>query len=192
MNRALFVLLLWVALGLEVGLKEALRLRDLPIAPSFAFCCLTLVAMFASPHVVRWTALAVGLMMDLLSVLPLRDSLADVRIVGPHMLGFLVGCEIIMLVRGSTIRRNPLTLGFLAGTGALASAVVLVCVFTLRAWVLDPLTSDLWFQTWTRCLSAIYTGFLGVVLAFALLPLAPMLGMQTTLPSLGGGRASRW
>jgi hypothetical protein len=192
LNRALLILLLWIALGLELGLKEALRLRDLPIAPSFVFCCLTLVAMFASPQAVRWTALAVGLMMDLLSVLSLRDSLADVRILGPNMLGFLVGCEVIMLVRGSTIRRNPLTLGFLAGTGALASAVVLVCIFTLRAWILDPLTWNLWFQTWTRSLSAIYTGLLGIVLAFALLPLAPLLGMQTSLPSLGGGRASRW
>jgi len=192
MNLALFVLLLWVALGLEVGLKEALRLRDLPIAPSFVFCCVTLVAMFASPSVVRWTAIAVGLMMDLLSVLPVRDSLADVRIVGPHMLGFVVGCEIIMLVRSSTIRRNPLTMGFLAGIGAMGGAVVMVCVFTLRAWVLDPLVWDLWFQTWTRTLSALYTGIVGVVLAFGLLPLAPLLGMQTNFPSVGSGRAARW
>jgi hypothetical protein len=192
MNRALLVLLLWIALGLEMGLKEALRLRDLPIAPSFVFCCVTLVAMFASPQVVRWTALAVGLMLDLLCVLPIRDSLADVWILGPNMLAMLVGCEVIMLVRGSTIRRNPLTLGFLAGVGSLASATVLLCVFTMRTWMLDSLTWDLWFQTWTRGASAIYTGLVGVVMAFGLLPLAPLLGMQTTLPSVGGGRAARW
>ncbi|MFO0856940.1 MAG: hypothetical protein U0640_06245 [Phycisphaerales bacterium] len=190
MNRALWILVVWMALGLELGLREALRLRDLPIAPSFVFCCLTLVAMFASRTTVRWSALAIGLLMDLLNPLQMQGSLADVRVMGPHMLSYLVGAEVIVLVRSSTIRRNPLTLGFLAGLGAMAGAVVFVVVMTIRGWFLDNLEWTIWFQLWTRLLSGIYTGLLGIVLAFGLLPLAPYLGMQTNVP--GVARSTRW
>ncbi len=190
MNRALWVLVVWMAMGLELGLREALRLRDLPIAPSFVFCCLTLVAMFASRTTVRWTALAIGLLMDLLNSVPMQGSLADMRIIGPHMISYLVGAEVIVLVRSSTIRRNPLTLGFLAGLGALAGAIVFVVVMTMRGWFLDNIEWSIWFQLWTRFLSAMYTGLLGIVLAFGLLPLAPYLGMQTNVS--GVARSTRW
>lgn len=190
MNRALWILIVWMALGLELGLREALRLRDLPIAPSFVFCCLTLVAMFASRTTVRWSALAIGLLMDLLNPLQMQGSIADVRVIGPHMISYLIGAEVIVLVRSSTIRRNPLTLGFLAGLGAMAGAIVFVVVMTIRGWFLDNLEWSIWFQIWTRLLSAIYTGLLGIVLAFGLLPLAPYLGMQTNTP--GVARSARW
>lgn len=191
MNRALWILVVWFAFGLELGLREALRLRDLPVAPSFVFCCLTLVAMFASRTTVRWSALGIGLLMDLLNAVQIQESLSEVRVVGPYMISFLVGAEVILLVRSSTIRRNPLTLGFLAGVGALAAAIVFVCVMTMRGWFLDNLQWSIWFQLWTRILSALYTGMLGVVLAFGLLPLAPYLGMQTNVTPMGVGRVGR-
>jgi hypothetical protein len=191
MNRVALILLVWLALGLELSLRPALALGTTAIAPSFVLCVLTLVAMFAPPTSVRWTALLTGLAVDLLSTLPLTNAVSDTRIIGPTALAFLLAAQLVLSVRSIMMRRNPLTLGVLAMLAGLAVAITLVFVFTLRSWMFDPLTWSVSRELLTRSGSALYTGVLGTLLAFGLLPLAPVLGLKIESAMIAG-RAAKY
>lgn len=191
MNRLGLTLLVWIALGLELSLRPALALGTTAISPSFVLCVLTLVAMFAPPNAVRWTALLTGLALDLLSTLPIINAASDTRIIGPTALAFLVAAQLVLSVRSIMMRRNPLTLGALSLLAGLAVAIALVFIFTLRAWMFDPLAWSVPRELLTRGGSAVYTGVLGALLAFALLPLAPMLGLKIE-SNVIAGRAAKY
>lgn len=195
MNKLAIVLLGWLALGLELGLKPGLALHVAggQVAPSFVFVVVAMVAMFATPGQARWCAVLLGLAMDATNLLPLRAATADVggatgAVLGPHALGFLLGVQLVLLLRGSTNRKNPMTLGFLAGAGFLAAQCVLVAVFTFRSLVLEPLAWSVGAELLLRGLAALATALLGWLLGVGLLPLAPAIGLQVSQPISAG----RW
>jgi cell shape-determining protein MreD len=189
MNRGAFLLVAWIALGLELSLRPALALGSQGIGPSFVFCALTLCAMFAPPGLVRWTALLLGLAMDLLTPLPAHGPI-ELRVIGPTSLAYIAGVQVILAVRGATIRRNPLTLGFLAFVGLLTAQLVLVVLLALRSWTMDDLAFSAGRELLVRSGEAAYTGILACVLALGLLPLAPLLGLQVGVQVVSG-RAAR-
>jgi hypothetical protein len=191
MNKLALVLVAWVALGLELSLRPALALGATTISPSFVICILTLVAMFAQPSAVRWTALLLGIAVDLLTALPIANAASDTRIVGPSAIAFVLAAQLVLSVRSVMMRRNPLTLGVLAMLAAMATAIALVTVFTVRSWMFDPIAWSATSELWTRCASAVYTGVLGSLLAFALLPLAPVLGLKIETTMMAG-RAAKY
>lgn len=191
MNKMGMVLVAWIALGLELSLRPALALGSTAISPSFVLCIVTLVAMFGQPANVRWTALLMGLAVDLLSTLPLANAAGDVRIIGPTAIAFVIAAQLVMSVRSVMMRRNPLTLGVLAMLAAMASAIALVAIFTLRSLMFDPMSWSVTHELLVRGGGAIYTGVIGSLLAFALLPLASVLGLKID-STLIGGRAAKY
>jgi hypothetical protein len=50
-NWLAYIVLLWIFLGLEKGLRDALALGSSGVAPSFVFIIVTMVAIYASPLV---------------------------------------------------------------------------------------------------------------------------------------------
>ncbi len=118
MNWLVAGLLSWLLLGMELGLRPELRLGRTDIAPSFIFCLVTFIAMAGPAASARWAALAAGLVMDVISGLPVKDSGAEAYLLGPHALGYLLGCQLVLTLRGVMIRHNPLALAFLAAVGA--------------------------------------------------------------------------
>lgn len=151
----------------------------------------TLVAMFGQPANVRWTALLMGLAVDLLSTLPLANAAGDVRIIGPTAIAFVIAAQLVMSVRSVMMRRNPLTLGVLAMLAAMASAIALVAIFTMRSLMFDAMSWSVTHELLVRGGGAIYTGVIGTLLAFALLPLASLLGLKID-STLIGGRAAKY
>lgn len=193
MNKLGVGLLLWLAVGLELGVKPGLALGNSTIAPSIVFATLTMIAMFAPPAQARWAALLTGLALDATSVLAARQGTVagfdvDLRTLGPNAIALLVGVHLIVAIRHMTMRRNPLTMGFLAMLGSASAQIVLVAIISLRAAMFDPLAWSLGHELWTRLAGAAYTGVLGWALAFVLLPLAPALGLQV---GSGYGSSSR-
>jgi cell shape-determining protein MreD len=196
MNKLGVLLLVWVALGLELSLKPGLALGATPIAPSFVFVVLTLIALFAPPKQARWAALLTGLAMDAACVLVLRQNSSagldvDLRTLGPHALAMVLGVQLIIAIRHTTMRRNPLTMGFLAMLGYAAAQIVLITVLSVRASAFDPLAWSLGHELWTRLASSVYTGLAAWAIAFVLLPLAPLLGLQVASSYSSSGRMAR-
>jgi hypothetical protein len=179
MNWVVFGLLAWVFLGLEKGLRDALTLGTTGVAPSFVFILLALVAMLAPRGAVFWAAIALGLGMDLIFEIPRQNSGAGVYIPGPHALAYAVACQLILALRPLMIRRNPLTMGFLALAGSLVAGITLVALLTIRAKLGAPIVWDGKHQLLAALGSAVYTGVLGTGLALLLFPMTGLLGLPS-------------
>ena len=132
MNVLILTLVAWLFLGLEQGLKDALSLSTLGMSPSFVFVLLAFIAMSAPKSTTFWCAAALGVAMDLLFKLPMREGTGVITLVGPHALAYALGCQLIISMRALMMRRNPLTLAFLAFVGSLVAFLVLDAIYTLR------------------------------------------------------------
>lgn len=176
MNWVLFALVTWVALGLETGLKPALQLGPTPIAPSFLVPVAVIVTLFAPSAIALWACLIIGVLADLTWSIPRTDG-GIATLVGPYALGYFLAGQLILAMRGVMARRNPFTVAFLSGIGALVINVVVVALITLHSFYDDPIDWRPTQQLFSRVLAAGYTAILGFFLAFALLPIAPWLGL---------------
>ena len=121
MRWAPFLLLAWVFLGLEVGLRSAMPFGEAGVAPSFALILCVYVSMGATHGHAHWAALLLGACVDLASRRVLRGG-GDVTVLGPNALGFLLACQLTLVMRGVVFRKNPLALAFLACVGGLVCA----------------------------------------------------------------------
>ena len=191
MNWLAFVIAAWIALGLDVGLAGALSPLSGEIRPSFAIPLIVFVALQAPARSALWAALLLGLVVDLLNPMP-RVGGGVVTVVGPHAIGFLVGAQFVLAMRGIVIARNPLTMIILAILAAAIAAVVVVAFFTVRDFY--PGHTIDWRATHeliVRLLSALYTGASALALSFPLFGLASLFGFtHTTFGSAGGTRFS--
>lgn len=179
MRWLMFVLVAWVMLGLETGLKPALQLGPTPIAPSFVLPLAVVIAMFASSSASLWACLILGLMVDLTWKIP-RTDYGTATMIGPYALGYLLAGQLVLTLRGIMMRRNPLSVAFLSACAAAVANVVVVAIITLHtAFYTEPIEWSAPQQLLARLSSALYTGVIGLVLAPVLLFVAPFMGLQT-------------
>jgi hypothetical protein len=178
MRWSVFAVLAWVFLGVELGLRDALRLGPTLVAPSFLFTLAAFVALSAPPIATLWTCLALGLLTDLTWSVELRTG-GTATIVGPYALGYLLAGQLIVSMRALMIRWNPLTLGFLAGVGSCVAQITVVGLCTLRAAFGAPIVWTASEQLAQRLGASVYTGVVAVLVGFVLMPLAPVLGLPT-------------
>ncbi len=186
MNIFLFALLAWVAAGLEIALPPVLDAGGSGVQPSFLIPLVVFVALHADTRPALWSALILGLVVDLIQPVALVDGGAT-TIPGPHALGFLLAAQMTLSLRGMVIRRNPLTLVVLSILGAAVASLVVIAFTTVRG-LFDP--SLAWrgaAELAPGVLSALYTGLTALVMSFPLFALTPFFGF----PSLQASRFSR-
>jgi hypothetical protein len=183
MNWIAFGVSAWVMLGLELGLRDLFRLGSSGagegVAPSFVLAHLAFIAMYASPSVVHWSSLILGLLLDLTFPVELRDGAGVCVVIGPYSLGCLLGGQLVVTMRGLMMRRNPLTLAFLAVLASLVTNVTVVAFHTVRGMLGSE---ALWSPTTelvSRLGGSLYTGVLALVLSLLLFPLSPLMGFET-------------
>lgn len=182
MNRLTLALAAWFLAGLEVGLARSLASG--PASPSLLMPLLVLVALFASASETLWAALALGAITDLLWSVPLTGGGAGI-VLGPHVLGFALAGQLVLSVRGSMMRRNPLVLGLLAFAGACVAGACVTAIMTFRT-IYDPLAWSPQHELLTRLGAAALTGLGAAVLALVLLPLSPLFGFAHGAPGRRG------
>lgn len=176
MNWVAFAIAAWVALGLEIGLRDGLSLGDGGAAPSFMFAFATFIALFATPTTALWSSLILGLLVDLTAELVLREGRQAVTVIGPNALGFVLAGQLTLTLRGVMVRRNPLTLAFLALVSGVVAQVVVVALYSVRG-TYDPIAFVPWQQLMSRLGTALLTAPLAMVLGLALVPMAPVFGL---------------
>jgi rod shape-determining protein MreD len=158
------LLFAYLALALELAISPALALGQTRVAPSFAVPFFVFIALFAPATPSLWTAVLLGLAVDLTS----PRGPTGLVVPGPNALGFLVAAYMVLQVRGFMIRKNPLTLVFLAVVAAALAGLVVVLIFSLRGLYPDPFEFRGSSELWTRVLSAVYTAATAAVLALPL------------------------
>lgn len=190
MNWLAYLALLWVFVGLEKGLRDALMLGTTGIAPTFVYVLVTLVAIYATPLVTTWAALIAGLALDLVFEHQLKDGGPAVTIIGPYALAYLLSVQLILTLRGVMFRRNPLTVGFLSGVGGAVALCLAAGLLSLRVLFGTPLANWNVGAEMVKALgSAAYTAAVGLFLAFPLMPVAGWIGLPVQQAGRFGRRA---
>lgn len=191
MNWVVFLIVLWLFLGLDVGLVDALQIGSYNIAPSFAIILLTFVAMFAPHSVVMGWALVIGLLIDLLTGITAADG-GTISVCGPHALGCAVGAYAILTLRALMFRRNVLSIAFLSFVAGALVEIVAVSILSGRA-AIDP---DVVYARPTHALvqgvlSAVFTAILAFPVGwflFAVRPLFRFRDPSAHFPTAGSAR----
>lgn len=179
MNWLAFALLAYLCLGLELGLREALRYGQTQVAPSLVIPLMVYVSLAARPRVAAWAAMALGLLLDLTWVAPLRGGGGVAHTIGPYTVGLLLAAQLTIAVRGFVIRRVFITTAVLSAVAAMVAHVYIVAAVFLRQlfWD-DPIAFDATDQIRARLLSAMWTGLSGAVLGLAFNRVEPLLGFE--------------
>jgi rod shape-determining protein MreD len=184
-----FLLLAWVFLGLEIGLRAAMPFGEQAIAPSFALILAVYVSMGAPRAHALWASVLLGACVDLASrrVLLGPAGTSDLTVLGPNVLGFALSAQFTLTMRGVVFRKNPISLAFLAVLGGAVCAVLVVALLSIRS-LYDPTEFRPGAALWQGLLSAVYTGLIALPLGAVLLMLNPVLGFYSGPTRRGIGR----
>ncbi|HYE03427.1 MAG TPA: hypothetical protein VD963_09360 [Phycisphaerales bacterium] len=175
MNLPAVVILAYLALGLELGLRPALAVGG-GVAPSVLFPLLVYICLFAPTRQALWSALAFGVAADLVSPWTTPGGGRQLVVVGPGALGYAAGAYLTLTVRALVIRRNPLTLAVLSVIAMALAGVVSVFLLSLRSLYDPHLAIQPAPELVRRTLSALYTGLSAGLMGVVLVPLAGPLG----------------
>jgi hypothetical protein len=171
------LVLSWVLLALDHGLRGLLMIGDAGPRPSFIFALVVAIGLAAPAPTALWTSLLLGVVVDLLDQVPTMAG--ELRtVLGPHALGYLAAMQFILTMRPLINKRNPLSFGFLGLVGTLISGVVVVILFTLRTIYNDAVVWHAKHELLVMLGSAVYTGLLATLLSLALIPMSGFLGLQ--------------
>lgn len=177
MNIFAFAIAAWICFGLEIGLRDYLSLHS--AAPSFIVILLVYVAMHAPQRAVLWSALVLGAIVDLTGSITVTPRGTAV-LLGPNALGFLLGAQIVLSLRGMIVSRNPLSLGVLSLLVGAVTQIVFVAFFTVHKVYHDPIVWDASDRLLQGLLAAVYTGLVAVLLSLLLIPITPLFGFAHT------------
>ncbi|MEM7623129.1 MAG: hypothetical protein AAF235_07975 [Planctomycetota bacterium] len=177
MNWLAFGVLAWLLLGLEVGLRDALRLGTTSVAPSFVVPLAVYVALSTSPRLATWAAVVLGIGLDLTWLLPRTDG-PQAHLIGPYALGLVLAVQLVLALRGLVIRTHFFTHAALGIVGAAVVHIVVVGMLAAREIAGDPIAFNGIDQLRTRMLAAVFTGVLAFFLSFVLVRLDPVMGFH--------------
>ncbi|MDX2116121.1 MAG: hypothetical protein SFZ24_10965 [Planctomycetota bacterium] len=184
MNWLIFALLAWLMAGMELGLRDALQIGNLALAPSFVMILLVFVALWARPQTALGVGLSLGALLDLLYVLPTQTGETAV-LMGPWALGCTLAAYTVLNFRALMFRKNPLTMAFLCAVATAIANVIVLAILALRAFYDPILLPSATSELWQRLGTAVYTGVVALAVGPALQTLAPWLGFRRQT-QLGG------
>ena len=184
-----FLILAWVFIGLEIGLRLAMPFGEQAIAPSFVLILAVYVAMGAPRVHALWAAVLLGACVDLASrrVLVGPGGATDLTVLGPNVLGYVLSAQFTLTMRGVVFRKHPISLAFLAVLSGAVCAVLVVALLSLRS-LYDPTDFRPGSALWHGLLSAGYTGLVALPVGAVLLMLNPILGFYSGPTRRGIGR----
>lgn len=186
MNHLLVILLAWIVVGMETGLRDVLEVGQRGVAPSFVLPLLVLIGLTAAPTAVVWTGILLGLAMDLLWPMPGVHGATAVTLLGPHALGYALAAHLVLALRGMMIRRNLLTVGFLAVTGGMVAQIGVVAVVTARGMLGEAMPWQPGAEVLRRFGCVLASFPVAIAMALLLFPVMPFLGLP-----FGAARAAR-
>jgi rod shape-determining protein MreD len=182
MNWFAFAFIGWIVFGLQLALLPILDAGSGGVYPSMIIPLMAYVALYAPRKQTLWAAIILGIVLDLLSPMARIDG-GSVVILGPYALGYLLAAHFILAIRGSLIRRNPLTIVMVAIVASFIAQIVVIAIFTARDLGSNPLIWDAGDELVQRSFSSLYTGISALILSFIFFALAPAFGFHSNVPT---------
>jgi hypothetical protein len=174
MNWIIFGVLTWVALALELGLRDALELGQTGIGPHPAMVLAIFVAMWAPPRTAYAAALILGAGLDLVHW-QATSAGTSVVVLGPNALGALLGAYAVVTARPLLMRRNVMALVVLTAVATALAQLLATTLLTVRAVHDIVIIGSAIDELGRRLGSALYTGVLALPLGFVLMLIQPAL-----------------
>ncbi len=178
MNWLLGVVAAWIALGADLGLRDALQAGTAPILPSFVLILVIFVATWARRGAALWFALAIGAAADLVTNVATTSG-DTITVLGPRALGMLTAGYTAYMLRAWMFRRNAVAVAVMSCVGGCVAGVVIVTLLKTRSAYdsleLGRATSELGVQI----LSAFYSGAAALLVAPVLGFLKPAFGFPS-------------
>jgi rod shape-determining protein MreD len=185
MRWPVFVILAYLALVLETGLKGMLHIGG--ATPSLLLILLVYVGISAPPLTVLWAGAALGLLHDLSAAVPATG--APLHVVGPGVLGFMLAGYATLQIRALVFRNSSITVAMAVFFAGILAHLLIVALLTFRGL---PIVPGQAIEGWraadqlvSRFLSLLYTTIVALPLGRLLLWTDPWWGF-TTLTSRRG------
>lgn len=131
MRFALYLVILGLAVAADAALMPALELGG--ARPSAVAAVVVFSILLAAREPAWFAAVVGGLALDVTSPIPFDGR--TIVVIGPWALGFAFGATLILTVRGSLVRRNPLTIAVAVFIFLLAASLVWCGIWSMRAWL---------------------------------------------------------
>lgn len=189
MSWPFFAICALIAMVFEVGLVDTIHI--LHVKPSLCAVLATFIALSAPRTTALWACLILGLLLDLSTDLSVANA-RTLHLIGPHTLGYVFACFIVLQMRSTVFRRRALTIGTMTLLFAFSAMVVTITIYIVRSWY--PEGPLYWAEISTfneimrRFFSAIYSGFIGVPVGWVLARSMPLWQFQTN--AIRGGAVS--
>jgi len=182
MNWFVFAFISWIIFGLELAFLPVLDAGSGGVHPSMVIPLVAFIALYAPRKQALWGAIILGIIADLVAPMSRIDGGLAV-IVGPNALGYLLACHFILAIRGSLIRRNPMTMVIISMAACFIAQIVVIAIFTTRDLGSNTLIWDAGDQLVQRSFSSLYTGLSALLLSFVFFALAPAFGFHSSVPT---------
>jgi len=172
----------WIALGLDLGLADALAVGSRGVAPSFVVGVIVYASLHAPRRAALWTGLLLGLALDLTraGVSASGTGLEAVALLGPAALGALLASQFVLTLRAVVMKRNPLALAAMGFAASLLLGLLVAATLTARSWYDPAVQVQPLAELSVRFGQALYTGLLTPIVVYALTPLTPFFGFPST------------
>ena len=171
MRWPVFVIALYVAAALEVGLANLLRIGS--TTPSLLLILAVFVAMYTAPQTIAFAMIAIGVVHDIV-----HSPFPGAAVVGPAALGYLLAGYAVVQLRAVFFRDSAWALASLVFITGLLLHLTIVLLCTLRGipWLTnEPIPGwDAPNELYYRFLHLIYTAAVAVPLGKLLIRTSPL------------------
>ena len=177
MRWPIFGLFAFLLVAAQLSFRNVLTLESVGfITPDVTAALAVFVSLFAHRTAALWACWMLGLAVDLAP----QASAASVHVIGPHALGYVFGCYVVLQLRTMVFRRRALTMGLLTFICVLAASIVAVAIFTVRSWYAPdiPLQAGPVSELLRRFGIALYSGLIAIPLGWLLAQSMPIWGFQ--------------
>lgn len=162
MSWGVYAVMLWLALGLELGLREVFRVGDTGVAPSFVLPLVVFVGLYARGRIATVAALVAGLVIDLTSPVSLPGGGVAV-VPGPNAMGMVLASQLVLGARGLVFLNSPVTLIVLTPVAGMVWQIAVTAAFGARE-LYDPIGFQAGTQLTQRLFVALYSGVPALIL----------------------------
>lgn len=172
-----FLAALWLAVGLDLGLRDALQFGP-NSAPSLTLILVAYVAMWAPRLHALYAAVLAGVCLDLLGAQVAPGSATSITTLGPTALGTTLGAFTVLTARAMVERGNVLALPAMTFVlCALAHLVVVFC-FAIKGLYDPSISFDAVPELFSRFGSSLYTALAAIPVGLVMTPMARLFGFS--------------
>lgn len=190
MRWLVFAISAFVMLVFELGLAALLNIKG--VTPSFLLILNVFIALSAPRKDAIWSALILGLLVDLIDSSKVGIEPGDFALIGPASLGYLTGVLVTLELRGLIFRDSPIVLAIMVVAAGTFVHLVIVAAITVRglSWVpADAIPGwNVAEQLTRRFFTLLYSAVIAMPLGMILVRLDPLWNFDHRA---GRGRAPR-